>query len=304
MARLADCVATIAGKSEADPACRGRGGDAYATVARAIRFVAAHHREQPRLADIACHVGLSEFHLQRVFSAWAGISPKRFMQYLTKEHARAALRRSHDVLDAALESGLSGPGRLHDLLVACDAVSPGEARRQGAGMVIRYGLGDTPFGAALVGLTDRGICHLRFADAGGATATAELIAAWPAAHLVESPGLAQQTLDTVFRDFSGAPHAGPLSVYLRGTNFQIKVWEALLDLPAGEVTTYGALAYRIGCPGAARAVGTAVGANPLAVLIPCHRVIRESGALGGYRWGLERKQALLAREAALAEGAA
>lgn len=296
----------------ADPVCLGAQsgvvdvsvGDAaaYATVARAIRFVAAHHREQPSLAEVASHVGLSEFHLQRVFSAWAGISPKRFMQFLTKEHARAALRRSRDVLDTALDCGLSGPGRLHDLLIACDAVSPGEARRQGAGLEIRHGFGRTPFGTALVAVTARGICHLRFADDGAAAAIAELRTTWGAAHLEEDPALAQQTLDAVFGNFIGASWTGSLSLYLRGTNFQIKVWEALLGLPAGEVTTYGALARRIGCPGAARAVGTAVGANPLAVLIPCHRVIRESGALGGYRWGVERKQALLAREAALLEG--
>lgn len=286
------------------------GGPAtYATVAAAIRFVAARRAQQPTLAEIADHVGLSPFHLQRVFTAWAGVSPKRFMQYLTKEHAKSALRRAHDVLDAALDSGLSGPGRLHDLLVACDAVSPGEVRRGGAGMEIRYGVGPTPFGEALVATTARGICHLRFADDGAAAALDALQADWQAARLVPDAALAQRTLATVFRDFAfaggdagpGAPPGRPLSLHLRGTNFQIKVWEALLNLPLGKVTTYGALAARIGCPGAARAVGSAVGANPVAYLIPCHRVIRESGELGGYRWGLERKQALLAREAALGE---
>lgn len=275
-------------------------GEAYATVAQAIRFVAAHRAEQPSLAAIAAHVGLSEFHLQRVFSAWAGVSPKRFMQFLTKEHARALLRDSHDVLAAALGSGLSGPGRLHDLLVRCDAVSPGEVRRLGEGLIIRYGVGATPFGQALVGMTDRGICHLRFVD-DAAAGLAELRAAWPAAHLQPTADEAAALLARIFARFfvHGSPAgAQPLPLLLHGTNFQIKVWEALLAIPAGQATSYGALARGLGLPGAARAVGRAVGANPIAWLIPCHRVLRESGELGGYRWGLERKQALIAWEAA------
>lgn len=289
-------------------------GDAYATVAQAIRFIAAHQAAQPSLAAIAEHVGLSEFHLQRVFSAWAGVSPKRFIQFLTKEHARALLRESQDVLTAALGSGLSGPGRLHDLLVCCDAVSPGEVRRLGDGLCIRYGVGMTPFGQAMIGVTVRGVCHLRFVEDPAAGLDA-LRAAWPAAQLQFAGDAAQALLDRIFVRVgaSGGVAAGrrtgcaspekPLPLLLQGTNFQIKVWEALLAIPEGWATSYGELARHLGMPGAARAVGRAIGANPVAWLIPCHRVLRESGELGGYRWGLERKQALLAWEASAREAA-
>ena len=273
---------------------------AYATVAAVIRYLLRHAGEQPDLAALARHAGLSEFHLQRTFGDWAGISPKRFLQFLTKEHAKAALRASADVLDASLAAGLSGPGRLHDLLVACEAVTPGEVRALGARLVIHHGLAGTPFGRALVAWTSRGVCHLRFADAGEPAALEDLAREWPRATLVREPAGAAALAARIFAPVA-ARRDTPLRVMLRGTNFQIMVWQALLRLPEGALVAYGDLARALAHPGAARAVAGAVARNPVACLIPCHRVIRETGALGGYRWGLERKAALLAREAARSE---
>ena len=265
----------------------------YQTIAAAIRYVRANARRQPELGEIAAHLGQSPFHLQRLFHRWAGISPKRFVQFLTRQHARELLRQSRDVLSTALASGLSGPGRLHDLLVACDAVTPGEMAARGAGLEIAYGFAATPCGPVMVGLTARGVCHLRFCP-NAATGLAELRAEWPAARLTPGDGAA-----AVAGRLFQAGGEGPLpGVLLCGTNFQIKVWEALLRIPAGRLVSYGDLARRVGAPGAARAVGSAVAANPVAVLIPCHRVIRESGEFGDYRWGSERKAALLVHEGA------
>lgn len=270
----------------------------YAIVAQAIRYLQAHARRQPTLAELAQAVHLSEFHLQRVFSQWAGVSPKRFLQYLGKERALQALRQAPDVLAASVEAGLSGPGRLHDLLVTVEAMSPGEIRRGGAGLRVRWGLGETPLGQALLAWTPRGICHLAFIDdAGEAPARAALQAAWPAAQLVHD---AAQAAEWLQRIFPSVPQPGRLHLLLRGTNFQIKVWEALLRLPSGHCASYSQLAAAAGVPRAQRAVGSAVAANAVAYLIPCHRVIRESGEIGQYRWGAERKAALLAWEAARA----
>jgi len=270
---------------------------AYGTVAEAIRFIRSHAREQPALEEIAAHVGLSIFHLQRVFSVWAGISPKRFLQYLTRDHARALLRDSHDVLAAAHETGLSGPSRLHDLMVACDAVTPGEVRALGAGLEITCGFGLTPLGLVIAGTTSRGLCHLQFTEsndrAGGIDA---LRAEWPLARLIRDDNAVAEIIDRLFatnRDDQ------PFHLLLRGTNFQIKVWEALLRIPAGEVVSYRTLARMSGNPHAQRAVGTALAHNRIALLIPCHRVIRESGEIGQYRWGSERKTALIAYESAV-----
>lgn len=266
----------------------------YATVARAIEFIRANAERQPGLAEIAAAVGLGEHHLQRMFSAWAGLSPKRFLQYLTKEHARQALRDSAVVLDAALGAGLSGPGRLHDLMVSCEALTPGEIRARGAGVEIGHGLAPTPFGAALFGWTARGICHLAFCD-DPAAAIAALRHDWPAAELRRDDAAAQALAARVF---PAAPEPGRLHLLLRGTNFQIKVWEALLRVPAGALVSYGRLAALAGAPGAQRAVGSALAANAIAYLIPCHRVIRVGGDSGAYRWGTERKLAMQAWEAA------
>jgi len=267
---------------------------AYETVAEAIRFVRGHARAQPSLDEIARHVGLSPQHLQRVFSEWAGISPKRFLQFLTKEHAKALLRQSRDVLAAAVESGLSGPGRLHDLMVSCEALTPGQVGALGEGLLIRFGSAATPLGRIVAGITPRGVCHLRFA-APGSEAEAELRAEWPRAAFARDDAAVRALAE---RMFGAVAKPAPLSVLLRGTNFQIKVWEALMRIPPGQVMSYRDLAALAQAPNAQRAVGTALARNPVAVLVPCHRVIRESGDIGQYRWGPERKAALLAWEEA------
>lgn len=270
---------------------------AYDTVAEAIRFVRNHARQQPSLDEIARHVGLSPQHLQRVFSQWAGISPKRFLQFLTKEHAKTLLRQSRDVLSVAVEAGLSGPGRLHDLMVSCEALTPGQVGVLGEGLLIRFGLAPTPLGAIIAGITPRGVCHLRF-GADEREAVAELRAEWPKAAFARDDAV---VADLAQRLFGPLSQPGSLSVLLRGTNFQIKVWEALLRVPPGHVLSYGDLAELAGVPKAQRSVGTALAQNSIAVLVPCHRVIRETGEIGQYRWGAERKAALIAWEALAAE---
>lgn len=273
-----------------------RGGEwrrQYAAVARAIAFIRANAARQPPLAEIAAAAQVSEFHLQRLFSAWAGLSPKRFVQYLTKEHARQALRASAAVLDAALGAGLSGPGRLHDLMVSCEALTPGEIRTLGASVELRHGFAATPCGEALFGWTGRGICHLAFCDDDHAKRLEALRRDWPAARFLRDDSGAGGLATRVF---PAAPEPGRLHLLLRGTNFQIKVWEALLATPPASLVSYSQLAARAGVPRAQRAVGSALAANVIAYLIPCHRVIRESGESGAYRWGTERKLALRAWE--------
>jgi AraC family transcriptional regulator of adaptative response/methylated-DNA-[protein]-cysteine methyltransferase len=261
----------------------------YELVARAIAELVSD--EDLALAPLAERLGVSEFHLQRTFSEWAGVSPKRFAQFISKERALSALRRESDVLSASLSAGLSSPGRLHDLLVTCEGVTPGEVRALGAGLRIRYGAHRTALGAAFIGLTDRGVCHLRFIDERD-DAVGALRAEWPEATLVEDQESARAQLDSL-----AAPQF-PIRLWLRGTNFQIKVWEALLRVPEGELVSYARLADATGMPRAVRAVASAVAANPVAWLVPCHRVIRSSGVLGQYRWGPERKAALIGWEAA------
>lgn len=269
----------------------------YVLVARAIEFIRANALRQPTLAEVADAVHLSEFHLQRVFAAWAGISPKRFLQYLTKEHARQALRASSDLLSVADAAGLSGPGRLHDLMVSCEAMTPGEIKSGGAGVMLGYGSAQTPFGVALAGWSARGLCHLAFIDGDEGHRFSELAALWPAAQRVRDDERAQQWLDQVF---PSVPQRGQLHLLLRGTNFQIKVWEALLKVGPSHRVSYSQLAGMADVPRAQRAVGSALAANTIAYLIPCHRVIRESGNFGNYRWGVARKSAMLAWEATLA----
>lgn len=276
--------------------------DAYRTVEQAIGYLQDHALEQPRLAEVAARVGLSEFHFQRRFSEWAGISPKRFLQYLTKEYAKQALRNREDVLGAAYAAGLSSPGRLHDLLVSCEAVSPGEQRSRGEGVDIGYGFHATPFGECLIAITARGICRLTFVGSDGRNAeTEELKRSWPRARLSHDQGATEKLVSLIF---GPATRGRPLHLWVRGTNFQIKVWEALLRIAPGELASYEQVARAIDHPRASRAVGAAVGANPIAVLIPCHRVIRKAGDFGDYRWGLTRKRALVGREAAAREAAA
>ncbi|MFH1603139.1 MAG: methylated-DNA--[protein]-cysteine S-methyltransferase [Pseudomonadota bacterium] len=247
-------------------------------------------------------MGLSEFYFQRLFLRWAGISPKRFLQFQTAQEAKRVLRESGDLLDASYRSGLSGPGRLHDLIVNAEGVSPGEYKRRGEGLAISWGVHASPFGDCLLALTPRGVCALEFLDPKTEDdALARLRSRWEKAQLVHAPQITADVAARIFKSGSG-PQA-PLGLVVRGTNFQIKVWEALLRIPPGRMTTYAALAESVGQPRAARAVGSAVAANPIGYLIPCHRVIRSTGAFGDYRWGPLRKRVLLARELAQAEAA-
>lgn len=271
----------------------------YARIARAIAWLQAHAAAQPDLASAARHVGLSEFHFQRLFTRWAGVSPKRFLQFLTIEDAKRRLASTRSTLDLAADVGLSGSGRLHDLFVTLEAMSPGEALLGGAGLDIRHGVHDTRFGPALIATTTRGVCALHFVDAEN-TGLEQLRQAWPRAQLVHDPAATAAVAQRLFTPLV-AETQQPLALLVKGTNFQIQVWRALLALPTGTVTTYGDLADALAMPSAARAVGTAVGANSLAYLIPCHRVIRATGALTGYRWGIARKTAMLAWEAAQAK---
>lgn len=266
----------------------------YERVAASIQWLRAHHREQPRLEQMAAAAGLSPSHYQRLFSRWAGISPKRFLQYLTLEYARDSIRDSASILDASLQTGLSGPGRLHDLFVTLEAISPGEFKRKGAGLVIEYAEIPTPFGAAAIGFTARGVCHLSFLPV-GSDAEAAVSAAWPHVPLSLNRTRAEHL---GARIFCRAGMAAPVSAWVVGSNFQVQVWRALLELPEGHLWSYGELARRVGRPRAARAAGTAMAVNPLAYLIPCHRVLRQDGQVGEYHWGADRKALMVAREAA------
>lgn len=265
----------------------------YERIAKVIRYIDEHRTEQPRLATLAKAAGLSEFHFHRLFSRWAGTTPKAFLKFVTGVHAKTLLRDSRDVLTAALEAGLSGPGRLHDLLVSVEGVTPGEYKARGAGLEIRYGFHETAFGRALIGMTARGVCHLTFLDAAGREKSlADLAKKWPKAALRRDQAGTAAAVRRIFGRKAGAK----VPVVLSGTPFQIKVWEALLRVPPGGATSYGELAKAVGRPKAARAVGAAVGANRVGYLIPCHRVLRGTSALGGYRWGAARKCAILAWE--------
>ena len=269
----------------------------YARVERAILYLEQNYRNQPTLEEVAAGVHLSKYHFQRMFSRWAGISPKRFMQFLTLNHAKALLADSHSVLDAALDTGMSGPGRLHDLFVVVDSVTPGEFKRKGEGVTIRYGWHPSPFGPCLLAFTDKGLCGLSFAAAQGREGTLqELRNRWPRASLVEDPRATRATAGRIFSPGNGSAGA-PLPLHMHGTNFQVNVWRALLSIPAGAAASYQDVARAIGRPGAARAVGRAVAENPIAFAIPCHRVIRRVGGFGEYRWGAARKKAMLAWEA-------
>ena len=261
----------------------------YDTVAHAIEYIHSRARHQPTLAEVAHAVGSSESHLQRIFSAWAGISPKRFLQYLTKEYALQALHNADDLLSVSLDSGLSSPGRLHDLMISCEAMTPGEIKSGGTGVQISFGYTNTPFGNALIGWTDRGICYLAFCSGDEAFRLDELKSQWPAAEFLEDTTQAAHYGEQIF---PATPTPGKLHLVLRGTNFQIKVWEALLKVAPGERVSYGQLAQRLGMPNAQRAVGTAVAKNNIGFLIPCHRVIKGTGESGNYRWGSTRKQAM------------
>jgi AraC family transcriptional regulator of adaptative response/methylated-DNA-[protein]-cysteine methyltransferase len=266
----------------------------YELIARAIHWVAEHQPEQPSLELLAEAMGVSPFHLQRTFQDWAGVTPKQFLKSLTRRAALQRLLEGSSVLDAALSAGLSGPGRLHDLMITTEALTPGEIRKRGSGVRLEYGFGDTPFGQALVCWNSRGLNFLGFCDElGPEDAFAQLRGLWSNAVFEEDTAAAQAWLSRVFSANGGQR----LRLWLRGSAFQLKVWEALLDIPEGTHASYGSLARQIGKPAAARAVGSAVGSNPLAWIIPCHRVIRQLGELGGYRWGDVTKRAMIGFEA-------
>jgi AraC family transcriptional regulator of adaptative response/methylated-DNA-[protein]-cysteine methyltransferase len=275
----------------------------YRRVEKAIRFIEAHALRQPSLSETAAHAGLSEFHFQRLFSRWVGISPKRFLQFLTKEYARTLLEESRDVLSVTYDAGLSSPGRLHELFVTCEAVTPGEVKRRGEGLTIEYGFHPSPFGRCLIAKTERGICGLSFVQENlPETALASnLRARWPGARVVENPGSTSGVSKQIFA-FPEQHVPAPLHLFVRGTNFQIQVWQALVRIPFGKAVTYEDVARHIGMPTASRAVGNAVGSNPIPFLIPCHRVIRKLGEFGNYGEGPERKKAILGWEAALTVG--
>lgn len=271
----------------------------YERIARVIRYLDERHTEQPDLATLAEYLGLSRFHFHRLFYTWAAITPKDFLQCLTLSHVKELLRQGKSVLDASLISGLSGPGRLHDLCVTLEATSPDELKSGGEGWTISGGFADSPFGRCLVGESPRGICHLSFAASqDGRAEWAALQGLWPRARLERDDSAAARLAATVFTR-PGQSDARPvLRAFVQGTPFQVRVWRALLHVAPGTLVSYGHLASILGQPTAARAVGTAVGQNPLAYLVPCHRVIRATGVLGDYRWGRVRKRAVMAWESA------
>ena len=268
----------------------------YQLIAQALHWLVENQQRQPGLEELADHVGFSAPYMQKLFQEWAGVSPKQFLKYLTKAQAMERLKQGQTVLDSALSSGLSGPGRLHDLLVTTVAITPGEAKRKGRGVDMHYGYGITPFGEALLAWTDRGICFLSFcAEKDRDNCRAQLNQQWPDAQLTEDSGRAGEKLQGIF---SGSERKD-LKIWLRGSPFQLSVWEALLKLPPGTHCSYAQLATISGNAGAHRAVGTAIGRNPVCWLIPCHRVINSIGTLGGYRWGINTKQAMIGYEAAI-----
>ncbi len=274
----------------------------YYRIEKAIAYIKENAGQQPDLVDIAASVHLSDYHFQRMFSRWAGISPKRFLQYLTKEYAKKLLRNDRSVMDTTYDVGLSGGSRLHDLFVVCEAVTPGEYKREGEGLKIFYGCHPSPFGYCLLGATERGVCYLEFQVDGLKNPSIQGIQKrWPRAEITLKPKKSHALVKKIF-NFKPASDNAPLHLYVKGSNFQIKVWEALLKIPLGNVVTYEDVARQIKMPKAARAVGNAVGQNPIPFLIPCHRVIRKMGDFGNYGGGKERKKAMLGWEAARSKG--
>ena len=285
----------------------------YDHIRRALEYLTHRWRMQPNLDDVAEHVGLSPSHFHHLFRRFAGITPKAFVQAITLDHAKALLLNSASVLDASYAVGLSGPSRLHDLFVTHEAMSPGEWKAGGEGLTLRFGYHTSPFGEALAVMTERGLAGLGWIDdkasAGSASGTgkpgggrtgamADMQRRWPKARFVEDQALAQMTVDRIFSPDQWK-HNQPLRVVMLGSDFEVRVWSALLKIPLGQATTYGDVAHHIGKPTAARAVGAAVGRNPISFVVPCHRVLGKTGALTGYHWGITRKQAILGWEAGL-----
>ena len=265
----------------------------YPIINRAISYITSSINEQPKLEEIANYVGMSPYHFQRLFSEWVGISPKAYQQYLTLGFSKELLRKRHSVLDVSLMSGLSGGSRLHDLFIKWEAMTPGEYVKKGEGLIISWSWFNSPFGKLLALATDRGLCGLGFS---GANDEEEVLQdyknRWPNAVYIEDKSKLEGSINSLISN------EGSINIYLLGAPFQIKVWEALLNIPSGYVTTYSDVANAINNKNAVRAVGTAIGNNPIGWLIPCHRVLRKNGDLGGYHWGLDRKIALIARESA------
>ena len=271
----------------------------YQRIAQVIRYLDEYHADQPDLNELARQVELSPFHFHRLFVNWAGVTPKDFLQCLTLAQVKESLRHGASVLDSALEAGLSGPGRLHDLCVQLEAASPGELKAGGAEWTIVAGFAPSPFGTCLIAESPRGLCHLSFVEAGDKnTSWSGLEQDWPNAQLQRNDSAAAQIVKKIFTRSIDRDSRPVLRAFVKGTAFQVRVWRALLEIPPGQFTSYGRLASALGQPAAARAVGTAVGQNPLAYLIPCHRVIRETGVIGNYRWGRIRKRAMVAWESA------
>jgi AraC family transcriptional regulator, regulatory protein of adaptative response / methylated-DNA-[protein]-cysteine methyltransferase len=289
--------------SPLDPA-RAADTEDYDRIRRAIAFISQRWRRQPSLEEIADHVGLSVSHLHHLFRRWAGITPKAFLQAVTLDRARGILKQSGSILDATYELGLSGPGRLHDLFVTHEAITPGEFKTGGEGLTLRYGYHPSPFGTALVIMAPLGLAGLGFADAGEEQAAlADMTRRWPKASFVEDQSWTAPVAARIF-DPARWSAEQPLNVVLIGTDFEVRVWRTLLKIPMGRATTYGDVASHIGSPTAARAVGAAVGKNPISFVVPCHRVLGRSGALTGYHWGLTRKQAMLGWEGGRVTGEA
>jgi len=304
--RIETATHTTPGASGASGAMTPRpvpAGD-YAIIRQVIEFLSETWRDQPPLETIAAHVGMEPTRLQKLFTRWAGLSPKAFLQAVTLDHARALLAQSATVLDTTYEVGLSGPGRLHDLFVTHEAITPGAYRARGAGLTIRYGFHPSPFGSALIMATDYGLAGLAFADpgdgaAGEDAALADMAGRWPQAGFVRDE---PATADLARRIFQASQWRAdqPLRIVMIGTDFEVSVWETLLKIPLGKATSYSDIARHIDKPNAARAVGAAVGRNPISFVVPCHRVLGRSGGLTGYHWGLTRKRAILGWEAGLA----
>lgn len=274
----------------------------YERVAQAIDYIQINFKSQPSLEEVAAHVHLSPFHFQRLFYDWAGVSPKKFLQYLSVSHAKDLLHTQQlSLLDTAFETGLSGSSRLHDLFIHIEGMTPGEYKRGGEGLYIVYAFADSPFGEVLVAATTRGVCHLAFSEQ-NEQALFDLKSHFPNAHYTQSTNQHMHEALAAFQQLGENPtRLSQIKLHVKGTDFQLKVWESLLKTPFGQFSTYGEIAQRIDAPKAARAVGTAIGHNPVAFLIPCHRVIQASGALGGYHWGSTRKSAIHAWEMAKLE---
>ena len=268
----------------------------FSRIAKAIGYIKDNFKSQPGLEEVAEQIHVSPFHFQRLFTEWAGVSPKKFLQYITIEHAKKMLKESKATLfDTAFETGLSGTGRLHDLFINIEGMTPGEYKNGGENLSINYSFAESPFGNILVASTSKGICHIAFAD-DDKKALSDLQKHFPNAHFKQMVDLIQQNALFIFTHEWNKFHQ--IKLHLKGTDFQLKVWETILKIPMGQLSTYGSIAEKIKHPSASRAVGTAIGSNPVAFLIPCHRVIQSSGALGGYLWGTTRKTAIIGWEAA------